>query len=213
MKTMKPKILVAAVLTLGIALAAPVSAVADGIPTVDWVAVENARKQIDNQIEQISKLKEQIEAMKGLRNIGTIAKDTFKNDIPKELRDLYRQAGINAGKNKPGGNYTQTAQTNKNVLEGQLRNLSKFLDSNKKRLDEINRLTESARNAGDLKTAADLRNQLSSYAIQLQNQQAEIENTERLYRMQQEVEHRQRAGLEACQIRQITSGNYAACNK
>lgn len=38
MKTMKPKILVAAVLTLGIALAAPVSAVADGIPTVDWAA-------------------------------------------------------------------------------------------------------------------------------------------------------------------------------
>ena len=84
--------------------------------------------------------------------------------------------------------------------------------NNNKRLSEIKRLSDLARNAADLKAAADIRNQISTYTTQLQHQQIEIENAERLYRMQREVEQKQRMALEACQIKHISSGKFDACN-
>ena len=64
-----------------------------------------------------------------------------------------------------------------------------------------------------LKAAADLRNQISSYTAQLQNQQIEIENTERLYRMQKEVEQQQYHDMQACYTKYAAKGDYSACQK
>ena len=188
------------------------AAVADGIPTVDWVAVQKATEQIRHQVEQIARLKEQIQALKGLRDVGQIAQEVFKQDIPNELRNLYKQAGINVNNAHTGNNYAKTQQANKDALTAQINNLDRFMANNNKRLSEIKRLSDLARNAADLKAAADIRNQISTYTTQLQHQQIEIENAERLYRMQRQVEQKQRMALEACQIKHISSGKFDACN-
>ncbi|RKW30961.1 MAG: hypothetical protein D8B42_05055 [Kingella sp. (in: b-proteobacteria)] len=220
MKKTQLKTVVSAILATSLMMSAPAVTWASGIPTADVAAVGEAikngmmlKEQIDNQIEQIQKLKEQVQALSGLRDVGNIGKDVFKNaDIPKELRNLYKQAGVDAGKGS-AKNYKTTASTNQSLLSKQLENLSGFLEKNHERVKEINRLTNLAKNAADLKAAADLRNQISSYTAQLQNQQIEIENTERLYRMQKEVEQQQYHDMQACYTKYAAKGDYSACQK
>lgn len=220
MKKTQLKTVVSAILATSLMMSAPAVTWAGGIPTADVLNIEatiqnglKLKEQIDNQIEQINKLKEQVKALSGLRDVGNIAKDVFKNnDIPKELRNLYKQAGVDAGKSS-AKNYKTTASSNQSLLSKQLENLSGFLEKNHERAREINRLTELAKNAADLKAAADLRNQISSYTAQLQNQQIEIENTERLYRMQKDVEQQQYHDMQACYTKYAAKGDYSACQK
>lgn len=196
-------------------------ALAGGIPVFDGAAVAQAiqqgiqmKEQIENQIKQIEQLKKQAEALRGMRNLGTgsVSSANFTNELPKELRELYKNSGLSVKGIKDGKSYAETVQNSENMLIGQMKNMSNYLVENKKRLNTINQLTALAAQAQDMKAAADLQNQIAGYSAQLQTQQAEIAIAERLYNMHKEVEKRQYQDKQACYSKHIIDRNFAACN-
>lgn len=71
---------------------------ASGIPVFDGAAATNmlqqiiqSKTQIDNQIDQITELKNQVAALSGSRNMGKIL-NTVKDQLPNEWQAVYGNA-------------------------------------------------------------------------------------------------------------------------
>lgn len=215
---MKTKLthIAAVVLSGCLIISTPVSA--QGIPTYDLKAVlesiergKQLKTQIENQISQIQQLKSQLEAIKGSRGMGNLARAAinYQLDMPSEWGDLHKLTTAQQSERLQGKKYD--AAQSENMLNQQLSQLSKFTAENQKRLDVIDGLINEINNTTDIKASSDLRNRLSAEQLKFQNQQTMLDQMARMYDLQEKVQARQYSNYEACLAKHMKSRDYSAC--
>lgn len=194
------------------------NASAGGIPTFDVAAVGQAiqqgiqlKEQIDNQLDQIKQMKSQLEAIKGSRGMGNLARGAinYQLDMPSEWGDLHKLTTTQQSERLKGKKYD--AAQSENMLNQQLSQLSKFAAENQKRLDVIDGLINQINNTTDIKASSDLRNRLSAEQLKFQNQQTMLDQMARMYDLQEKVQARQYSNREACLAKHMKSRDYSAC--
>ncbi|MDK4525798.1 type IV secretion system protein [Kingella kingae] len=191
---------------------------AGGIPVFDGASVAQAiqqgiqlKQQIDNQLNQISEMKNQLAAIKGSRGMGNLARQAinYHLNVPSEWGDLHKLTSAQQ-KERLQGNKYNAAQA-ENLLNQHLSQLSQFVAENQQRLKTIDGLINQINATTDIKASSDLRNRLAAEHMKFQNQQTMLDQMARMYDLQEKVHARQYADREACLARQMKSRNYAAC--
>lgn len=217
MKTNMKKI---AVLVVSGCLMLSQPVMAGGIPTFDGAAVAQAiqqgiqmKTQIDNQISQLRELENQVKAMRGWRDVGSVARSALDtaSGIGSEWSELY-------GKAKVTGNVTDDLSGKKYSHENNLQQMLntqklniKSLEAAQDRIDKIIELGRQAQNTQDIKAAADFANRIAIEQGYIQAMQMKLDMAERIANQQEKIQQHQYAQRQECMARQIRSGNFKAC--
>lgn len=176
---------------------------AQGIPTHDAAAilkyaeqVAQMKKQIENQISQITELKNQVTAMTGTRNMGNLLKDTLTSAVPNDWKSLYDQVGINLEDMQDPTKYDPSASLN---------NLSSIYELTQNSLmksqtitSEIESLILEINNTQDIKAAADLQSRISAQQAALTLNQSNLDQAYRAYEINEKMIQQQKMERSAC---------------
>lgn len=191
---------------------------AGGIPVFDGAGVAQAmqqvvhmKEQIDNQINQINQLKSQVKAMTGTRNLGTILKNTVKDQVPDEWNSIYNSGVTLAQKNSVASNKYNPNASQDTLLK--VFDLSqKTLKDTKRRLDNIDGLMRQIDLAQDMKAATDLQNRIAIERGVIQQQQIKLDMMARNYQLQQEIEDERYTARAKCIADHLEDRNFSACH-
>lgn len=206
--------MVSASLMLGI-VSPPVFA---GIPTTDLGAIAEAikqtiemKKQIENQIKQLTELKSQVQAMTGSRNMGNLLKDTVKSQIPSEWSSLYENVkntdykSVLDGKSYKPETALQLLANNEAMSQAAYKELSE-------QLGKIDQLREEINKTQDIKAATDLQNRIATEQAKINNTQAKLDMMDRLFAQQEKIEKKKYAMRESCMARHMYDRKFEECN-
>ena len=193
------------------------SAVNAGVPTTDVAAIaqmaqqlEQMKTQIENQVSQITELKNQVKAVTGTRNMGNLLKDQVKDVIPSEWADIYKAANVDV-----------SAITDLKSFDPQaglisLASIQQFseqaFENTKARLGNIEGLMNQIDLTQDVKAAADLQNRIATENAAIMNTQVKLDMMDRLYENQKEIESRKRAKYNNCSLKAWANRTAANCN-
>jgi len=178
---------------------------AAGIPVFDEAAIlkygeqiVQMKEQIDNQISQITELKNQVKALTGGREMGNLLKDTVKDQIPDEWNDIYKMVNIDTSNLTDPKKYDPVANL-KMLASIQKMTETAFADT-KKRQGNINALQAALNNTTDIKAATDLQGRIAAEQATIANNQTKLDQMARMYEIQQQVNDQQRRKYEECEI-------------
>lgn len=181
------------------------TAQAQGIPVIDAAAILKygeqiiqMKEQIDNQISQITELKNQVKALTGGREMGNLLKDTVKDQIPDEWSDIYKMVNIDTSNLTDPKKYDPEANL-KMLASIQKMTETAFADT-KKRQGNIDGLTQALNNTTDIKAAADLQGRIAAEQATIANNQTKLDQMARMAVIQQKVNDEQRWSYEMCTI-------------
>jgi type IV secretion system protein VirB5 len=190
---------------------------ATGIPVFDGAAATNmlqqiiqSKTQIDNQIEQITELKNQVSALSGSRNMGKIL-NTVKDQLPNEWKAVYGSVTATNYKDLLKGKDYTPEQAAKALFANYDATLKSFEDS-KKRLDNIQALMTKINQTKDIKAAADLQSRIAAEQAIIQNNQTKLDMVSKLFELEEKVAYMQRSQRDACLARHLVDRNYSSCN-
>ena len=190
---------------------------ASGIPVFDGAAAANmlqqiiqSKTQIDNQIEQITELKNQVAALSGSRNMGKIL-NSVKEQLPNEWQAIYGNASSTNYKDLLKGKDYTPEQAAKALFANYDATLKSFQDS-KKRLDNIQALMTKINSTKDIKAAADLQSRISAEQAIIQNNQTKLDMMSKMFDLEEKIARTQRSQRDACLARHIADRNYSSCN-
>ena len=191
-------------------LSVAVSANAGGIPVFDGAAVAQSieqgirmGQQIQNQIKQISAMKQQITTLKdqlkantGTRNLGNILQTQAMEQLPDEWKSVY--SSVRGFKD---GNYTDLLGT-KDMIRRPMRNaLVKHYDltlraikDSEIRFKNIKDLMAQIDRTQDMKAAADLQNRIAIESSYIQQNQTNLDMLERFMTLQEKVQVKKTSG-------------------
>lgn len=193
------------------------SAVNAGVPTTDLGAIaqmaqqlEQMKTQIENQISQITELKNQVKAVTGTRNLGNLLKDQVKDVIPSEWADIYKAANVDVSSITNLKGFDPAASL-KNLASIQQFSEQAFEDT-KARLGNIEGLMGQIDLTQDVKAAADLQNRIATENATIMNTQVKLDMMARLYETQKEIESRKLAKYNNCAMKAWANRTTANCN-
>ena len=176
---------------------------AQGIPTIDPAAIAQGlqqlltmKEQVENQISQITELKNQVTAMTGTRNMGNLLKDTLTSAVPNDWKSLYDQVGINLEDMQDPSKYDPSASLN---------NLSSIYELTQNSLmksqtitSEIESLMLEINNTQDIKAAADLQSRISAQQAALTLNQSNLDQAYRAYEINEKMIQQQKMERTTC---------------
>lgn len=194
-------------------------AAATGIPVFDAGAVAQAVQQtvqmgmqIQNQIKQLSELKNQVQALSGSRNMGNLLKDTVKSQMPAEWRSLYDGVkDIDYKSVLDGKKYNP--ETALKLLASNEELTKKAFDELQAQLTTIEKLRDAINSAQDIKAAADLQNRIATEQAKIQTTQARLDMMDRFFAQQEKIEKKKYAVREACMSRHMFDKKFEECNR
>lgn len=176
---------------------------AEGIPVFDKAAIlkygeqiVQMKEQIDNQISQITELKNQVKALTGGREMGNLLKDTVKDQIPDEWNDIYKLVNIDTSNLTDPKKFDPEA--NLKALAGIQKMTETAFADTKKRQENINALQAELNNTTDIKAATDLQGRIAAEQATIANNQTKLDQMARMYEIQKEVNARQRTAYNQC---------------
>jgi len=169
-----------------------------------------SKTQIDNQIEQITELKNQVAALSGSRNMGKIL-NSVKEQLPNEWQAIYGNASSTNYKDLLKGKDYTPEQAAKALFANYDATLKSFQDS-KKRLDNIQALMTKINSTKDIKAAADLQSRISAEQAIIQNNQTKLDMMSKMFDLEEKIARTQRSQRDACLARHIADRNYSSCN-
>ncbi|RZT91053.1 type IV secretion system protein VirB5 [Advenella incenata] len=192
------------------------SAFAAGIPTIDAAAlaqmaeqITHMKTQIENQISQITELKNQVKAVTGTRNMGNLLKDQVKDVIPSEWADIYKAANVDVSSITDLKTFDPQAGL-KNLASIQEFSERAFKDT-KARLGNIEGLMAQIDMTQDMKGAADLQNRIATENAAIVNTQVKMDMMARLYENQKEINYRQRVQHSNCRMQAWANRSDGSC--
>ena len=190
---------------------------AAGIPVFDGAAIlkygeqiVQMKKQIDNQVKQITELKSQVSAITGGREMGNLLKGTVKDQIPDEWNDIYKLVNIDTSNLTDPKKFDPEANL-KGLAGIQKMTETAFADT-KKRQENINALQAALNNTTDIKAAADLQGRIAAEQATIANNQTKLDQMARMYEIQKEVNARQRTAYNQCVLANWSKGRQNSCN-
>ena len=206
---------------LGVSLmTAPTLATASGIPTFDGAAAANAiqsllqmKEQIDNQLSQLAELKSQVQAISGARNLGSVAVDLVKDQIPTEWQSVYASVSNTRTDYKSlfqGNNYS--AETSLKMLATNKDFSEKAFNELKSQLKTIEELRNAVNTTTDIKSSTDLQNRIAVEQAKINNTQIKLDMMDRLFAQQEKIEKVKYAKRESCMARHMFDQKYDECN-
>lgn len=209
LRYMKQAALIAAFSLSGQAFAA-------GIPTIDAAAlaqmaeqISQMKTQIENQISQITELKNQVKAVTGTRNLGNLLKDQVKDVIPSEWADIYKAANVDVSGITDLKSFDPAAGL-KNLASIQQFSEQAF-ENTKARLGNIEGLMSQIDLTQDVKAAADLQNRIATENAAIMNTQVKLDMMARLYENQKEINSRRLSEYNNCSLKAWASRSTASC--
>lgn len=186
------------------------TAIAGGIPVIDTASIAKyieqiaaMKEQIENQVKQITELKNQVAAMTGGRGMGDLAREAIGNNIPDSWKDIYNNvANFNIDRLK--GGY---------VEDGNVNGLLKMMDITEQsfsdiaqRIARIEELTNKINTTTDIKASADLQSRITAEQTAISNQQVKLDQMYRMYQMEKELQERKAFIKESCQGNAMIEG-------
>lgn len=194
---------------------------AGGIPVFDGAAVAQAiqqgiqmKTQIDNQISQLRELENQVKAMRGWRDVGSVARSALDtaSGIGSEWSELYGKAKVTG---KVADDLSGKKYSHENNLQQMLNTQKlniKSLEAAQDRIDKIIELGRQAQNTQDIKAAADFANRIAIEQGYIQAMQMKLDMAERIANQQEKIQQQQYAQRQKCFAQQLGKGNnYKAC--
>ena len=217
MKAQLKKISAVLLLSVGM-MSASAPSLAGGILTFDITAKVNAletiaklKDQIDNQLSQLTELRNQVKAMSGSRNLGNIATDLAKDQIPTEWKAVYNNAKntdytslLNNGKNYSSKTALQQLANSTTLSESAFNEL-------KNQLKTLETLQNQINSTQDIKAAADLQNRIAVEQGKINNTQVKLDMMDRLFKQQEKVERAKYAMRESCMSRHMFDKKFDEC--
>lgn len=217
MKTNMKKI---AILVLSGCLMVSTPVMAQGIPTFDLKGMlesiergKQLKTQIDNQIRQIRELENQVKAMSGWRDVGSVTRSALDTatGIGSEWSELYGKAKVTTNiKDDLSGKKYSHENNLKHMLKTQKLNIE-ALEAAQERIDKLLELGTQAKNTQDIKAAADFANRIAIEQGYIQAMQMKLDMAERVAQQQAKIQQQQYRSQQECMARQIRSGNFKSC--
>lgn len=198
-------------------LSVAVPANAGGIPVINPAQLAQSMQQgiqlgqqIQNQIKQISAMKQQITTLKdqlkantGTRNLGNILQTQAMEQLPDEWKSVY--SSVRGFKD---GNYTDLLGTKGYDKAADAERLVRHYDltlraikDSEIRFKNIKDLMAQIDRTQDMKAAADLQNRIAIESSYIQQNQTNLDMLERFMTLQEKVQVKKRQAANSC-IRQ-----------
>ncbi|KPN73517.1 type IV secretion system protein [Neisseria sp. 74A18] len=221
MKIQKLKKTGAAVLvSVGLMAATIPTASAGGILVFDGANLAQAaqqviqlKEQIDNQVKQITELKNQVKAITGNRNLGNILKTEAMEQLPDEWRSVYNEAmkAKNGNfKDLLGSNgYNRNADNDRLVKHFDL--TLKAIKDSEVRFKNIKELMNRVNTTQDAKAAADLQNRIALENSYIQQNQTQLDMLERFMALDEKVQVKKRQARDRCILQNRIDGATRSC--
>lgn len=199
------------------ALSFSTQAYAIGVPTIDTAAlmqmaeqVRHMQMQIQNQISQITQLKNQVKAVTGSRNMGSLLRSQVKDVIPSEWADIYKAANVDISMITDLRGFDPKAGL-KNLASIQEFSERAFEDT-KARLGNIEGLMSQIDLTQDVKGAADLQNRIATENAAIMNTQVKLDMMARLHENQKEIESRKLSEYNNCSLKAWANRTTGGCS-
>ena len=195
-------------------LSVAVPANAGGIPVINPAQLAQSMQQgiqlgqqIQNQIKQISAMKQQITTLKdqlkantGTRNLGNILQTQAMEQLPDEWKSVY--SSVRGFKD---GNYTDLLGTKGYDKAADAERLVKHYDltlraikDSEIRFKNIKDLMAQIDRTQDMKAAADLQNRIAIESSYIQQNQTNLDMLERFMTLQEKVQVKKRQAADDC---------------
>lgn len=205
---------VAAAAMIAGCLSVAVPANAGGIPVINPAQLAQSMQQgiqlgqqIQNQIKQISAMKQQITTLKdqlkantGTRNLGNILQTQAMEQLPDEWKSVY--SSVRGFKD---GNYTDLLGTKGYDKAADAERLVKHYDltlraikDSEIRFKNIKDLMAQIDRTQDMKAAADLQNRIAIESSYIQQNQTNLDMLERFMTLQEKVQVKKRQAADDC---------------
>ncbi|UOO84364.1 type IV secretion system protein [Neisseria dumasiana] len=197
----------AVLVSAGLMAATIPTASASGILVFDGANLAQAaqqviqlKEQIDNQVKQITELKNQVKAITGNRNLGNILKTEALEQLPDEWKSVYSQAM----KAKNGNfkdllsskGYDKNADNDRLVKHYDL--TLKAIKDSELRFKNIKALMNQVNTTQDAKAAADLMNRIQLENAYIQQNQTQLDMLERFMALDEKVQFKKRQAVDNC---------------
>lgn len=179
------------------------TAIAGGIPVIDTASIAKyieqiatMKEQIENQVKQITELKNQVAAMTGSRNLANLARETVDQAIPDSWKDIYNMKNVDINSLKTGKGFDPDA--NVNALNSMVSQVDTLMQNTLKRQETIKRLMAEVDHTQDIKASADLQNRISAEQASLANNQMQVDQLYKAYELQKEVRDQKATAYQTC---------------
>ena len=183
-----------------------VAVVADGPARLNQIqTMAQWAKQYANMIQQIEHLRNQYNAITGIRNLGQILNDpNLRNYLPDEWAGVYSQVANGSLVGLSGsaraiamaegfGSATGARKRQQDVMAANKAMTMAAYDASLKRVQNINALMVEANAQNDMKGAADLSNRMAAENAMIQNEQTRLNLLAQLQAAEEKLAADQRA--------------------
>ncbi|WP_256330861.1 type IV secretion system protein [Pelistega sp. MC2] len=196
------------------------TAKAGGIPVIDGAAlaqdaanfvkqIAEMKNQVENQIKQLTELKNQVSAMTGGRGMGNIARNVIDN-VPDSWKEIYSKTQDIANNTRLNDKFDPEAGT-KGLLS-MLDSTDQTFSDIKQRISRIEELTNKINTTTDIKASADLQNRIAAEQTAISNQQVKLDQMQRAYELQKELQHKKYIKNVVCHDRKAAGLPLKDCN-
>lgn len=202
------------VLTLSSAFVVNIAQAA-GIPVIDTASIAKyieqiatMKEQVDNQIKQITELKNQVAAMTGSRNLANLARETIDQAIPDSWKDIYNMKDIDLKSLQSGSGFDPEGGTK--ALSNMVSQVEGLMKNTLQRQETIQRLMAEVDRTQDIKASTDLQNRISAEQVSLINNQMQVDQFYKAYELQKEVYAKKSRAYQNCMYWSAVDGR--SCN-
>lgn len=190
---------------------------ASGIPVFDGAAVAQAiqqgiqmAEQINNQIKQIEQLKQQVEALKGGRNMGNLLRNQAYEQLPDEWKQVYTSAQKFNNKDLLSEKGYNADADNERLIKQFDLTLRAIKDS-ELRMNNISALMDQINRTQDIKAAADLQNRIAAEQAVIQQNQTNLDMMARMMDLQEKIQVQKRTARDHCKLQNRINGTNKSC--
>ena len=193
---------------------------AQGIPTIDTAAIaqylqqiQQMKTQIENQVSQIVELKNQVQALTSVDNLKGMAEELASQQIPDSWKDLYKDVEklSDVDINKVLSSKAYDPKSSNQLLVGYYQQLEANFGEMTERFSRLTDLQNRLRSAPDIKAAADIQNQIAVEAGSIQVAQTKLDNMQRLYEIQKEVNQERKKHQTYCGFQKRAGNSVPNC--
>lgn len=193
---------------------------AQGIPTIDTAAIaqylqqiQQMKTQIENQVSQIVELKNQVQALTSVDNLKGMAEELASQQIPDSWKDLYKDVEklSDVDINKVLSSKAYDPKSSNQLLVGYYQQLEDNFGEMTERFSRLTDLQNRLRSAPDIKAAADIQNQIAVEAGSIQVAQTKLDNMQRLYEIQKEVNQERKKHQTYCGFQKRAGNSVPNC--
>ena len=193
---------------------------AQGIPTIDTAAIaqylqqiQQMKTQIENQVSQIVELKNQVQALTSVDNLKGMAEELASQQIPDSWKDLYKDVEklSDVDINKVLSSKAYDPKSSNQLLVGYYQQLEDNFGEMTERFSRLTELQHRLRSAPDIKAAADIQNQIAVEAGSIQVAQTKLDNMQRLYEIQKEVNQERKKHQTYCGFQKRAGNSIPNC--